>query len=277
MKKYYLFLGALTLSAVSVLTGCKSGGDTKMPTEDVIKDSAKASTVSNLQLLMAKIPSPSDISKELAKEGVQYNKGMLNSADKGSSYSGTFQQAVNMGIFGADMGYAASYGQMQDATSYLVQVAKLAGAVGITSAYDQTLMTQFKSAATNKDSLDVVIQAAFDRAQNELYSNKRATTSALVFAGGWIEGLYIATNMIKDEKNDKNAPLYSRLWSHIYSFSYLQKSLQDFQASNPDCANMLKTLQPLFDASGTLNDGGLSLKDVQNLQQIVGGIRSKLI
>ena len=54
------------------------------------------------------------------------------------------------------MGYVASYGQMQDATAYIVQVAKLAGALGVTSAYDQKLMDQFKTATTNKDSLSVL-------------------------------------------------------------------------------------------------------------------------
>ena len=141
MKKNSLIFSALLTALVVGMISCKSGGDAPaMPAEDVIKDSAKATTVTNLGLLMTNIPSPSDLSKELSKEGVQYNKSLLNSADKGSSYSGTYQQAVNMGIYGADMGYAASYGQMQDATQYIIQVAKLASTLGITSAYDQKLM-----------------------------------------------------------------------------------------------------------------------------------------
>ncbi len=276
MKKNLLFFGILTATAITGLTACKSNTGPALPAEEVIKDSAKTGTVTNLNLLMTNIPAPTDIAKELAKEGIQYNKGILNSPDKGSSYSGTYQQAVNMGIFGADMGYAASYNQMQDATAYIVQVAKLASALGITSAYDQKLMDQFKTAVSNKDSIGVVIQTAFDRAQKELYSNKRAATSTIIFSGGWIEGLYIATNLIKDEKNDKNSGMYEKIWSHVYAFSYLQKALTDYQ-SNPDCANMLKALQPLFDAASKLSDAGLSLKDVQALQQTVTEIRSKLI
>ena len=276
MKKNLLFFGILTAATIAGFTACKSNTGPALPAEEVIKDSAKTGTVTNLNLLMTNIPAPTDIAKELAKEGIQYNKGILNSPDKGSSYSGTYSQAVNMGIFGADMGYAASYNQMQDATAYIVQVAKLASALGITSAYDQKLMDQFKTAVSNKDSINVVIQTAFDRAQKELYSNKRASTSTIIFSGGWIEGLYIATNLVKDEKNDKNSGMYEKIWSHVYAFSYLQKALTDYQ-SNPDCANMLKALQPLFDAASKLSDAGLSLKDVQALQQTVTEIRSKLI
>jgi len=276
MKKSYLFVSVLSLTTISLLTGCKSNDGPAMPAEEVIKDSAKSTTVTNLDLLITKIPAPSAISKELSKEGVQLNKSILNPADKGSSYSGTYQQAVNMGIYGADLGYLASYNQMQDATAYMAQVAKLAAALGITSAYDQKLMDQFKSATTNKDSIDIVIQTAFDRAQKELYSNKRASTSTLIFSGGWVEGLYIATNLIKDEKNAKNGDLYNRVWDHLNAFSYLQKALQDYK-SNADCAKMLETLQPLFDAGTKLSDGGLTLKDIQNIQATVTGIRSKLI
>jgi hypothetical protein len=275
MKKHSLILGALAAGILISIAGCKSK-ETSMPQDEVIKDSIKASSFDNLNLIITQIPAPSQISKELSKEGVPVNASILNSPDKASSYSGTSQQAVNMGIYGADMGYLASYNQMQQATSYMVQVAKLAGALGITSAYDQKLMDQFKTAVNNKDSIDIVIQTAFDRAQKELYSSKRAATSTLIFAGGWIEGLYIATSIVKDEKSDKNAALYTKIWQHVYAFSYLQKALTDFQ-SNPDCATMLKTLQPLFTAASQLNDGGFALKDVQNLKATITDIRSKLI
>lgn len=277
MKKTVIIYSAFSLTLLLGAASCNNHPEAPaMPPEEVIKDSAKATTVDNLNLLITNIPAPMEISKALAKEGIQFNKSILNPPDKGSSYSGTFQQAVNMGIYGADMGYVVSYNQMQDGMQYMAQVAKLAAAVGVTSAYDQKLMDQFKSAANNKDSIGVVIQTAFDRAQKELYSNKRATTSTLIFAGGWIEGLYIATNLVKDEKTDKNKDLYGKIWDHVYSFSYLQKALTDYK-SNADCANMLQMLQPLFDAASKLNNEGLSLKDVQNLKEMITQVRNKLV
>lgn len=277
MKKITITYGIFSLMLLFGITACKHHEAPAMPPEEVIKDSAKATTVENLNLLISNIPSPMEITKELSKEGVQLNKAILNPPDKGSSYSGTFQQAVNMGVYGADMGYVVSYNQVQDAMQYMAQVAKLAAALGVTSAYDQKLMDEFKTASNNKDSLGVVIQTAFDRAQTELYSNKRAATSTLIFAGGWVEGLYIATSLVKDEKNDKNKDLYGKIWDHVYSFSYLQKALTDYKASNPDCANMLQMLQPLFDAASKLTNNGLSLKDVQNLKDMITQVRSKLV
>jgi hypothetical protein len=276
MKKNHFVYASLSFMLVMGMTACHHADAPVMPTEEVIKDSAKSSTVNTLGQLMSNMPSPMEISKELSKEGIQLNKSILNSPDKASSYSSTFQQATNMGIYGADMGYEVSYNQMQDALQYISQVAKLAGSLGITSAYDQKLMDSFKSATSNKDSLGIVIQTAFDRAQKELYSNKRASTSTLIFAGGWVEGLYIATNLIKDEKNDKNQAMYQKIWDHVYSFTYIKNVLTDYQ-SNADCANMLKMLQPIFDYAATLNDKGLSLSDVQKLKEMITDIRNKLV
>ncbi len=260
------------------LTSCNNHAVVVAPPDEVIKDSAKASTVTSLDMLMANIPAPTAISKELSKEGVQMNKALLNSPDKGSSYSSTFQQAVNMGVFGADLGYLSAYNQTQDVLQYFMQVSKLGSGLGITSVYDQKLADLFKNAAaSNKDTLNALIQTSFERAQKELYSNKRATVGTLIFAGGWIEGLYIATSLVTDEKNDKNAQLYQRIWDHVYAIRYLQQALGDYQKTNTDCANMLNMIKPIGDVSASLSNDGLSLKDVQNLKTIVTGIRTKII
>jgi len=278
MKNKVLICSSIICTLLLTLSSCKHHEEQVAPPDEVIKDSAKNSTVTSLDMLMANIPQPTAIAKELSKEGIQMNKSILNSPDKGSSYSSTFQQAVNMGIYGADLGYLSSYGQTQDVLSYFTQVAKMATGLGIATVFDQHLADLFKNAAsTNKDTMNVLVQAAFERSQKELYSNKRATVGTLIFAGGWIEGLYIAVNMVKDEKNPKNEQLYQRIWDHVYAIRYLQQALADYQKTNPDCANMLKIIQPIGEASANLTNDGLKLADVQSLKTIIADIRNKLI
>lgn len=278
MKKKALIGGAIVCSLLATLSSCKHKELAVEPPDEVIKDSAKNSTVSSLDMLMANIPQPTAVAKELSKEGVSMNNSLLNSPDKASSYSSTFQQAVNMGVYGADLGYLSCYNQTQSVMSYFAQVAKMGSSLGLASVFDQKLATLFQTAADkNKDTLNVLVQSAFERAQKELYSNKKATVGTLIFAGGWVEGLYIATNMVKDEKSAKNADLYQRIWDELYAVRYLQQALSDYQKSNTDCANMLNMIKPIIDASANLTDDGLKLKDIQNLQTVVGGIRAKLI
>jgi hypothetical protein len=278
MKNKVLICSSIVCSLLLTLSSCKHHELEVAPPDEVIKDSAKNSTVTSLDMLMANIPQPTAIGKELSKEGVQMNKSLLNSPDKASSYSSTFQQAVNMGVYGADLGYLSCYNQTQDVMQYFAQVAKMGSTLGVGSVFDQHLADLFgKAANSNKDTLNALVQTAFERAQKELYSNKRATVGTLIFAGGWIEGLYIATNMVKDEKNTKNEALYQKIWDELYAIRYLQQALGDYQKTNTDCANMLNIIKPIGDASANLSDDGLKLKDVQSLQALVTGIRAKLI
>lgn len=277
MKKTFsfqtIFFSGLLLIG---LTSCKSSVTIEPPV-DVIKDSAKASTVESLDQLMTNIPAPTVVSKELSSAGITLNKALLNSPDKASSYSAAFQQAVNMGIYGADLGYLSSFGQAQDVVQYFMQVAKLGNSLGITSAFDQKVIGLIqKDASTNKDTLNALIQTTFDRSQRELYSNKRASTGALIFGGGWIEGLYIATNMITEEKSAKNQAIYQRVWDHVFAIRYLQKALADYP-NDADCAKMQKLIAPICDVSNSLSNSGFTLKDIQNLKTTITGIRNGLI
>src|SRR5579872_3494137 len=97
MKKQVLICSSFICMVLISLTSCKHHDVVVMPADEVIKDSAKNSTVTSLDMLMSNIPQPTTISKELSKEGAQMNKSLLNSPDKSSSYSSTYQQAVNMG------------------------------------------------------------------------------------------------------------------------------------------------------------------------------------
>jgi hypothetical protein len=277
-KSVFPIITIISLASLIGFNSCNNVKVTVAPPDEVIKDSAKNSTVTSLDMLMSNIPSPTAIAKELQKEGVQMNKGLLNSPDKASNYSSTYQQAVNMGIYGADLGYLSSYNQMNDVMGYFAQVAKLGSGLGIASVYDQKVIDLLKSdAGTKKDTVDALVQTCFERAQKELYSNKRATVGTLIFSGGWIEGLYIATNMVTDEKNDKNRQLYQRIWDHVYAIRYLQQALGDYAKTNTDCNNMLNLIKPIGDISASLTNEGLSLKDVQNIKSTVTDIRSKLI
>jgi hypothetical protein len=278
MKNKALICSSIVCSLLLTLSSCKHHDMAVAPPDEVIKDSAKNSTVTSLDMLMANIPQPTAIGKELSKEGVQLNKALCNSPDKASSYSSTFQQAVNMGVYGADLGYLSCYNQTQDVMQYFAQVAKMGTSLGVGSVFDQHLVDLLgKAANNNKDTLNALVQTAFDRAQKELYSNKRATVGTLIFAGGWVEGLYIATNMVKDEKNGKNDQLYQKIWDELYAIRYLQQALGDYQKTNTDCANMLNIIKPISDASANLSDDGLKLKDVQSIQTMVAEIRGKLI
>ena len=63
--------------------------------------------------LVQSIPSPLQVSALMEALGLPYDETFTVKTDKVDEYGNWFAQATNMGIYGADMGYANVYGEMK--------------------------------------------------------------------------------------------------------------------------------------------------------------------
>ena len=169
MNKY--FLSALAISAV-VLTGC--GGNKTAPEHDeftdtmtVVKDSAALQAQERLEFkffyTIANLPSPMEMINAIYNNKVPFNKDILNPPSKASEYSSGFKKAVNYGIYGIDMAYAAFYGQNQDLLDYYSTSKKMAEKLNVQETFDK-FTSSFMDNEQNRDSLVRII----DRAYTEL-------------------------------------------------------------------------------------------------------------
>ena len=101
-----------------VLSACGSG---KKPDEQAFLDgldSAKTEgpTISEEVIgeILQQIPSPLEISMLLKESGKKYNASYLNPAENRSKYNSNYQKALNLGVYGTDLGYTNIYEQNQD-------------------------------------------------------------------------------------------------------------------------------------------------------------------
>ncbi len=225
-----LGLFAWSLSAAFILSSCGGGGDDEVATYEKIEDEISAETDVKLDLVMYDIPTPVEVARDIATSGAAYNKTLLNSSSKAGSYSTNYKKAVNLGIFIADLSYAAVYDQTQDATSYLSSATKLAESLGIAGAFNQEMIKAFQDNLGNKDTLTTLIDVAYSNADKFLRTNDRASTAALVLAGGWIEGMYISTQVLGNaNKSAENKSIYERVGSQKLSVSNLASLLEDYK------------------------------------------------
>ena len=68
------------------------------------------------------LPSPLQTTLLIKASGANYHADMLNSPDAASGYSISMEKALNLGIYGADLGYVTCYEQTQDALSEAVEL-----------------------------------------------------------------------------------------------------------------------------------------------------------
>ena len=76
--------------------------------------------------------------------------------------------------------------------------------INATSAFDATVLRDVENNIENRDSLTIILNTTFERIGDFLRDNDRTPTSIFVLTGGFIEGLYLATDIIAGGKADNS-------------------------------------------------------------------------
>ncbi|MBA3970658.1 MAG: hypothetical protein H0X46_00650 [Bacteroidetes bacterium] len=239
--KFITFRGAFLFLSVTALfaAGCSGG---PKDTDDLPPvDSTSTTTILNVNGEIFSIPSPIQTAFLIKGSGAAYSKDVLNPANKSSNYSTNFSKALNLGIYGADLGYVTIYDQTQDAIGYLNAAKKLADELGVSGAFDANTIERFSKNLGNKDSMLVLVGVAYRSSDAYLKNNDRSDVSGLVLAGGWLESLHFATNVYKTKPNED---VKRRIAEQKSSLQSLIKLLNQFY-SQPEYTEFIDNLNDL--------------------------------
>ena len=202
MKKHFFNLLILSVPVSFFLASCGSGGDQDKADKELEKMIDSSNVTIGVEGKVFIIPSPIQTAMLIQKSGAPYDKKILNETGKVNSYSTKFQKCLNLGIYGADLGYTTLYDQQQDALMYFKATNTLATDLGLSNAFDKTLIERFQKNISKKDSILVLVSAAYRASNDFLKNNQRNEEAALIVAGGWIETLQFAINIMKTKAND---------------------------------------------------------------------------
>ncbi len=233
----------IALAILSSLFSCNSGS--KSDAEDV--DPAAVESKNKVAKVFYAVPSPSELSAMIKATGANYNKNMLNPPANEAKYSSIIQKAMNLGVYGADLSYTSTFDQTQEAMVYMGVCKKLADGLGITGAINENTVKRMEKNLNNKDSLLKIISDTYLETDIYLKNNERSGVSALVVAGGWIEGLFISVNIAN--QNAKNDALVKRIAEQKLILENLIGLLETNEANDnaPEMMAELKGLKAIYD------------------------------
>lgn len=234
---------AVGIAIALVIVSCGSSSNDS----DAISGNDSANANNNVkdtkaQNVFYSIPSPIETTSLLKGAGAQYNAKYLNPIENVSNYSTVAAKALNLGVYGSDLSFTSIFDQTQESMLYLRCTNKLSSDLGISGAFDETTTSRIESNMENKDSLLAIISDSYWTADSYLKDNGQAGVSALIIAGGWIEGLYIATKVANDTKNPEIA---TRIGEQKLSLNNLVALLEDQKANNAGIAGVLTPLNEL--------------------------------
>ncbi len=201
IKNFKLNTKVIALGLASLLIySCGDPKPTEGETGDELPDTDTVKAVAlNVGGELFSIPSPIQTALLIQKSGVTYDKAILNAGNKNGQYASDYSKSLNLGIYGADLGYVSMYNQTQDALGYLGAVKQLADKLGVSAAFDQSTMKRINDNISNKDSMLVLVGIAYRASDAYLKTNKRTEISSLILTGGWIESMHFSISAYKSK------------------------------------------------------------------------------
>ena len=212
MKKFTKVL-LLCLHVLFSLASCKEKPDDKQA--DLSADSLAMKNTDTLNIseetmtkMIQSIPSPVEMSALIKATGNDFNKEILNSTENTANYATSHKKAFAVGIYGADLGYINVYEKTYSALNYLNAIKGLADDIKVGQFFDFNNLKRFAKSNSNVDSLLYLSTSSFNNMDEYLRQQRRGNLSVLMVSGAWLEGLYIATMVVKDKPNEE---LYQRI------------------------------------------------------------------
>jgi hypothetical protein len=243
--KRSLILLVLLPSALFIQSCGNSSEDVKETVDQEVID-PNSSLNTNFDGKIFSIPSPVQTALLLKELNLPFNQDLLNPIENASNYTTEQKQALNLGIYGTDLGYASLFDQKAISLKYLSVIEKLTGQLGLEGAFDKTFMSRFEKNSDNEDSVMIIVSDAFRKADNFLKSSNRKSTSALILTGGWIESLHFACELNKMKSNKK---IIERIGEQQQTLYTIIEILEEYNkaGSNNDLIRDMKDLRIYFD------------------------------
>jgi hypothetical protein len=223
---YRVGTGILTVLILCflLLPGCKSGGGKEQKSETEVgppKDIKRVTQdIKQANKIFEALPSPLESAMLIKSAGAPFDKKFLNPVENAKLYSTTRNQALNLGIYTCDLSFASLYDQTQLIIDYMNAAKKMADGLGILDAIDQKTIENLEENINNKEAIMDIISETFLNSNSYLADNDQSAVAAIVLVGGWLEGLYISTQLV-DLKEFANNKLVSTIVDQKLSIDIL--------------------------------------------------------
>jgi hypothetical protein len=147
--------------------------------------------------IVRNISSPVEIAEILQRMKVPFSTSYLASSINADRLGTSYENALKLGILGADLGYLNMYEKTGTSIDVLSSIKKLADGINVGQFFDFETIKRLSLNRSNLDSLFLLSNNAYNEIDKFLREKGRGQLSALMITGVWVEGQYLATQVLK--------------------------------------------------------------------------------
>ncbi len=199
------------------------------------------------------LPSVAQIATIFKKAGLKYYDGITNDTKNITKYEtgNTFSQAINLGVYSADLSYTILNAQAEQTKKYFKCCKQLANKLGFVQAFETNGITQrIEKNINHQDSVINILSGIQSDIDNVLQSEDKEYISVIAFSGAWIESMYIASQVYKKSATDKK--ITSQIIEQILIAENLIKALKASEKKDASIISLIKDIQQIDNLCNSL-------------------------
>jgi len=193
------------------------------------------------------IPSPIEMTTLLMSSGSEFDEQLLNDPDNIDKYESAQLKAINLGVYGTNLGYLNIYEKTVLSVDYIAAVRALARDLKVDQFFDFHMLKRLAASNDNIDSLINITTQGFSKMDAYLREQNRTKASVMIVTGSFVEGLFLATQIVKKTPNDQ---LIERIGEQKMSLDNLILMLEVYK-TDPEVSQLI----PSFNALKALYNG----------------------
>ena len=224
-------LSVLIISLLIFIPSCKpkeKEKDAFVPVFSTYKNDstgAKAAIVKNE--IFYGVLTPVEICNIFNRLGVPNRNTILNPTSNRDQYMSSSKASINTGIYGVDFGYLKIFGLGQEMIDYMVTIRNMSNKLGIPDSYLTEPIRRIQGDMADPDTIMYLMNDAFNKMEAHLRESGRESTAGLMVMGGWVEALYIATQLVYDPKNP-DPEVVQKIAEQKYTLTTLLSFLKNY-------------------------------------------------
>jgi len=173
------------------------------------------------------ILTPVEICAIFNRLGVPYNNATLNPISNRDQYLSSSKASINTGIYGVDFGYLKMFGIGQEMIDYMLTIRDMSNKLGIPDELLTKPIQRIQGDISEADTIMSLMNDAFNEIENHLRAGGRESTAGLMVMGGWVEAMFIATQLVYDPANP-DPEVVQKIAEQKYTLTSLLSFLKNY-------------------------------------------------
>lgn len=192
------FIPMVMLVAMILAGACQSGQKGSPVLIQDLDKTASTEGIESFSQIYHLYPSPAEMLSVIDMTEKSFDGSLLNPVERADQYLDSKSKSSILGVYMADLAYAALFGRHEETLDYLEVVKSLAEEINIMEAVDESMIEKARNNVEFLDSLYNISNDAFMNILSFCEKNERSNTVVMISAGAFTESLYFAVHMIDD-------------------------------------------------------------------------------